>query len=124
MLLGTTAGLTYWKLIIVDDPTIVSSSGGWSGLVVAFLLGGFGAALICLLTALRFRGVTRHFRPIAATVGNAATVIGTLGLSALYGGRWEWQLWIIAAGAIGAGLFWLSLLPLSARLTPPDPARR
>lgn len=123
MLLGTTAGSTDWKLIIVDDPTIVSSSGGRDGLVVTFLLGGFGAALICFITALRFRGVTRHFRPMAALIGNAATVIDTLGRSALYGGRWEWQVWIIAVGAIGVGLFWLSLLPLSARLTPPDPSR-
>ncbi|KZE89707.1 hypothetical protein [Microbacterium sp. TNHR37B] len=123
MIIGVTAGSAYWKLIVVDNPAIVSLSGGWCGLVVAFLLGGFVTALICFGVAFRFRGVTRHFRPMAALIGNVATSLGALGLSALYGGRWEWQVWIIAAAVLGVGAFWLSLLPLSDRVAAPDSTR-
>lgn len=123
MLIGSVAGWTYWELIVSAGSAIVRAPAGWGPPAAGFVLGGSLAALICFVTALRFRSVTKHFRPIAAVVGNVITAVGALCWSALYFVTWDIALWIVAAAVLGVGAFWLSLLPLSDRVTPPDPTR-
>jgi hypothetical protein len=112
LLISVFGGWINWSLTADAGGVIVRSPSSWGIYAAVHLFGGVPAALTTFVAAPRLRRSARHFRLMAAVLGNLIAVVGALLVSVIYGGTGFTMVLLLVVGLVGTGAFWLSLLPM------------